>query len=106
MLKHKGNNYGEFSVCMEHLLLPDISFGFISKKEKSEAKMSFNFLDNFWTTVDENGSMTWTVTDDEISILYHFSDENIDLEKIILFLNTSAEAYGLSFRRWKLPTVM
>ena len=23
--------------------------------------MSFNFLINLWTTVDENGSMTWTV---------------------------------------------
>ena len=43
-----------------------------------EAKMSFNLLVNFWTAVDENGSMTWTVTEYEISILYYFNNENID----------------------------
>ena len=33
LLKHKWNNYEEFSVCLEHLLLPDIFFGFISRKK-------------------------------------------------------------------------
>ena len=71
LLNHKGNNYEEFPVCLEHFLLRDRSLGFISKKKKkSEVKMSFNFLFNFWTTVDEIGSMTWTVTNDKISILY------------------------------------
>ena len=41
--------------------------------------MTYNFLVNFWTTVDENGSMTWTVTDDKISILYYFNNKNIDM---------------------------
>ena len=70
LLKHKGNNYDKFPVCLEHFLLCDRSFGFISKKKKFEVEMSFNSLVNFWTTVDENGSITWTVTDDKISILY------------------------------------
>ena len=47
-----------------------------------EAKISFNLLVNFWTTVDENGSMISTVTEYEISILYYFNDENIDLENL------------------------
>ena len=85
LLKHEGNNYEEFSVCLEHLFLPKISFGFISRKKKSEVKMSFNFLVNFLTTVDKNGSMTWTVTDDKISILIYFNDENIDLKKFFCF---------------------
>ena len=41
--------------------------------------MTFNFLVNFWTTVDENGSMTWTVTDDKISISYYFNNKHIDM---------------------------
>ena len=41
--------------------------------------MTYNFLVNFWTTVDENGSMTWTVTDDKISILYYFNNKNINM---------------------------
>ena len=41
--------------------------------------MTYNFLVNFWTTVDENGSMTWTVTDDKISISYYFNNKNIDM---------------------------
>ena len=44
--------------------------------------MSFNFLINLWTTVDENGSVTWTVMEGKISILYYFNDENIDLENL------------------------
>ena len=47
-----------------------------------EAKMSFSLLVNFCTTVDENGSMTWTVTEYEISILYYFNNENIDLKNL------------------------
>ena len=35
LLKHKGNNYDKFPVCLEHFLLCDRSFGFISKKKKS-----------------------------------------------------------------------
>ena len=41
--------------------------------------MTFNFLVNFWTTVDENGNMTWTVTDDKISISYYFNNKHIDM---------------------------
>ena len=68
--------------------------------------MSFNFFVNFWTTADENGSMTWNVTHDKISILYYFSDENIDLEQILSLLNKFVETYGLHTRGWKLPFVM
>ena len=64
--------------------------------------MTFNFMVNFWCTVDENGSITWTVSNDEISILYYFNDENIDLQKILSLLNEFVEAYGLQQHGWKL----
>ena len=54
--------------------------------------MTLNFMVNFWCTVDENGSITWTVSNDEISILYYFNDENIDLQKILSLLNEFVEA--------------
>ena len=68
--------------------------------------MSFNFIVNFWTTVDENGSMSCTVTEDKISILYYFNDENIDLENILSLLNNFAFTYGLDAQDWKLPFTM
>ena len=43
LLKHEGNNYEEFSVCLEHLLLPDRAFGFISRK-KVISKNVFQFF--------------------------------------------------------------
>ena len=73
-------------------------------KKKSEA-MSFNFMVNFWTTLDENGSMTWTVSKDKISTLYYFN-ENMDLENILSLLNNFAFTYGLDAQGWKLPFTM
>ena len=58
--------------------------------EKKSEEMSFNFVVNFWTTVDKNGSITWSVTRDKISILYYFNDEDINLENILSLLNTFA----------------
>ena len=65
--------------------------------------MPFNFMVNFWTMVDENGSITWTVTEDKISILYDFNDENIDLENSFSLLNNFAFKYGLDVQSWKIP---
>ena len=65
--------------------------------------MFFNFMVNFWTTVDKNGSITWSVTRDKISILYYFNDEDINLENILSLLNTFARTYGLNSQGWKLP---
>ena len=42
----------------------------------------FDFLVNFSRTIDEKGSVTWTISDNHISILYYVSDENLDLQKI------------------------
>ena len=42
---------------------------------------AFDYLFNFWRTIDENGSMTWTISDNHISKLYYFNDENLDLQK-------------------------
>ena len=96
-----------FSERFKHLLLPDISFGFISRnKKKSEVKISFNFLVNFWTTAYENASMAWNVAHDRISIFYYFNDENIDLEQILSLLNNFDESDGLHIRCWKLPLVL
>ena len=66
LVSHNMHEYGEFSVCLDHSLLPDTAFAFLSKKEKREI---FNFLVNFWKTVDENGSMTWTISDNHISYI-------------------------------------
>ena len=65
--------------------------------------MPFNFMVNFWTMVDENDSITWTVTEDKISILYDFNDENIDLENSFSLLNNFAFKYGLDVQSWKIP---
>ena len=61
---------------------------------------------NFWTTVDENGSMTLSVTRDKISILYYFNHENINLENILSVLNVFARTYGLDSQGWKLLFTM
>ena len=103
LARHEGNKYEEFSVCLnEFHFPPEQSFGFISRKKKFEA-MSFNYMVNFWTTEDENGSVIWTATQDKISILYYFNDENIDLESILSLLNNFAITYILDTQGWKLP---
>ena len=81
LLKHEGNNYEEFSVCLERLFLPDRAFGFYSRKKKLEVKMSFNFLVYFWNIADENGSMTWIFTDQKLSALYYFNDKILTWKK-------------------------
>ena len=48
--------------------------------------MSFNFLFNFWTTADENGSMKWNVAHDKISIL-KFLMMKMLLEQMLSLLN-------------------
>ena len=68
--------------------------------------MSFNFMVNFRTTVDVSGGMTWTVTQDKISILYYFNNENINLENILSLLNNSARTYGLDIQVWELRFTM
>ena len=47
--------------------------------------------------------MTWSIFNNEISILCYFNDENIDLEYILALLNSFAREYGLESRGWKLP---
>ena len=49
---------------------------------------AFDYLFNFWRNIDENGSMTWTISDNHISKLYYFNDENLDLQKRLDILNT------------------
>ena len=66
---------------------------------------AFNFLVNFWRTIDKNGSMTWTISDNHISILY-FNDENLDLQKILNVLNSYARSLGIAQRGLKLPFTM
>ena len=46
------NEYGEFSVCLDRLLLPDRAFAFLSKKMKKK-EIKNNFLVNFWRTIDK-----------------------------------------------------
>ena len=60
---------------------------------------------NVWATVDENSSRTRAVTEDKISILYYFNDENIDLENTLSILNF-AFTYGLDAQGRKHPFTM
>ena len=50
--------------------------------------------------------IAWTVTEDKMSILHYFNDENIDLENILSLLNNFAFTYGLDAQSWKLPFTM
>ena len=56
---------------------------------------AFDYLFNFWRTIDENGSMTWTISDNHISKLYYFNDENLDLQKKLDILNTYESSFAL-----------
>ena len=47
-----------------------------------------NFLVKSCRSIDENGSMIWSVYHSKLSILYYFNDENIDLEKRLNVLMT------------------
>ena len=67
---------------------------------------AFNFIVNFWRTIDENGSKIWTISDNHISILYYFNDENLDLQNILDNLNSYASSFGLAQRGWELPFTM
>ena len=98
-------NYEEFSVCLKHCFLPERSFGFISRKKIIERNV-IQFFSKFWAEADKNGSMTWNVTRDKISILYYFNDENIDLEKMLFLLNEFAKNYGLDSKGCKLLFTM
>ena len=64
---------------------------------------AFDFLVNFWRIIDKNGSMIWTISDNHISILYYFNDENLDFQKSLDILNSYASSFGLAERGWKLP---
>ena len=63
----------------------------------------FNFLVDFWRTIDKNGSMTQAVYANKISILYYFNNENINLEYILSVLNIFAREWNLGRFGWKLP---
>ena len=67
---------------------------------------AFNFIVNFWRTINENGSMTWTISDNQISILYYFNDENLDLQKNLYALNSYVSSFGVAEGGWKLTFKM
>ena len=64
--------------------------------------MNFNFFIDFWHTINENSSMTWSVSDKKILLLYYFNSKNIDLEDILLLLNVFGCQQRLSRMGWKL----
>ena len=63
----------------------------------------WDFLNKTWRSVDENGSMIWRVYPNELSTLYYFNDENIDLEKTLKCFNENAHDFNLDQIGWKLP---
>ena len=60
--------------------------------------IAFNFIVNILRTTEENGSMSWTISDNQISILYYFNNENLDLQKILDVLNSYSSRFGLAQR--------
>ena len=60
--------------------------------------IAFNFIVIILRTIEENGSMSWTITDNQISILYYFNNENLDLQKILDVLNSYASRLALAQR--------
>ena len=59
--------------------------------------------------LDQNGSMTWTMTQDKISISYYFNHEIIDLTytiSIMKLLNNFPRTYRLYTQGRKLPFTM
>ena len=60
--------------------------------------IAFNFIVNILRTTEENGSMSWTISDNQISILYYFNNENLDLQKILDILNSYASRFALAQR--------
>lgn len=68
--------------------------------------MRFNCFIQFWRSVDENGSMTWSATSDKLSILYYFNIEILDLNYLLSLLNAFACEVRLDRQGWKLPFKM
>ena len=66
----------------------------------------WDFLIKTWRSVDQNGSMTWRVYPNKLSILHYFNNENIDLEKILKCFNENARDFNLDQKGWKLPFEM
>ena len=66
----------------------------------------FDLLVAFWCTIDDNSSMTWRILNNEISILYYFNDENVNLKNMLTLLNYFAREYGLERQGQKLPLKM
>lgn len=60
--------------------------------------ITFHFIVNILRTIEETGSMPWTISDNQISILYYFNNENLDLQKILDVLNSYASRFGLAQR--------
>ena len=101
LVKHNMHEYGGFLVCLYHLLLSDRAFAFLSKnikKKNTNMATAFNFIVNFQRTIDENGSMTWTISDNHISILYYFNDKNLDLPNVSDVLNSYPRCFCLAQR--------
>ena len=68
--------------------------------------MNLTFLPTFGEPLKKMSRFTWTVSDNEISILYYFNDENINLQNILKLLNSFASSFGLDQRGWQLPFTM
>ena len=68
--------------------------------------MNLTFLPTFGEPLKKMARFTWTVSDNEISILYYFNDENINLQNILKLLNSFASSFGLDQRGWQLPFTM
>ena len=70
-------------------------------KNKMSTDFNLFFFFFFWCVVDEDGSMTWRILNNKISILHYFNDENVNQENILCLLNCFACEYGLESQGWK-----
>ena len=65
---------------------------------------AFDFLVNFWRTIYENGSMIWTISDNQYRII--LTMKILICKKKLDILNSYASSFGLAQRGWKLPFKM
>ena len=68
---------------------------FFLRKKGKKMSTELNFLVKSCRSIDENGSMIWSVYHSKLSILYYFNDENIDLEKRLKCFNDNACEFNI-----------
>lgn len=71
--------------------------------QKTKKMSEFTDCNVFFKVCDEKGSMTWALSDNKVSFLYCFNEENINLGQISGALNVIVINFGLPSNGCKVP---